>query len=175
MALLPIITVPDPLLRRDSTPVERIDDDLRRLAQDMLATMYEAPGVGLAAVQVAVPRRLIVVDITKPDEPARNPIVMVNPRVVETIGDDLRMYEEGCLSIPDVYAEVERPAMVKVTYTDLAGRDQELVCEQMMATVLQHEIDHLDGKLFIDFLSKLRRDRIIKKLVKAKRDSAEVF
>ena len=95
MALLPIITVPDPLLRRESAPVERIDDDLRRLAQDMLATMYEAPGVGLAAVQVAVPRRLIVVDITKPDEPARNPIVMVNPRVVETIGDDLQDVRGG--------------------------------------------------------------------------------
>jgi len=172
MAVLPIIKVPDPLLRRVSTPVERVDGEVRKLIEDMFATMYKAPGVGLAAVQVAVPRRIIVVDIVKNDTDPKQPIAMINPEIVEVIGDEVRQYEEGCLSIPDVYAELERPAEVRVRYVDAKGKPAELVCEGMLATVVQHEIDHLNGKLFIDHLSKLKRDIIIKKLVKAAREDA---
>ena len=174
MAILDIIKAPDPLLRRPSAPVERIDADLKRLVDNMFATMYKAPGVGLAAVQVGVPRRLLVMDIVKNDTDPKKPIVMFNPEIVEVIGDELRMHEEGCLSIPDVYAELERPGTVRVRYMDLAGKPLEMVCEGMLATVVQHEIDHLNGKLFIDYLSKLKRDIIIKKLVKAKRDEETV-
>ncbi len=170
MAILDIIRAPDPLLRRPSAPVERIDADLKRLVDNMFATMYKAPGVGLAAVQVGVPRRLIVMDIVKNDTDPKKPIVMFNPEIVEVIGAEMRMHEEGCLSIPDIYAELERPAQVRVRYLDLAGKPLAMVCEGMLATVVQHEIDHLNGKLFIDYLSKLKRDIIIKKLVKAKRD-----
>jgi peptide deformylase len=171
MAKLPIITLPDPLLRKPSTPIERIDDALRRLVADMLETMYDAPGIGLAAVQVAVPRRLVVIDIAKPETEARSPLAMINPMILETIGEELRSHEEGCLSIPDVYAEIERPNAVRVRFTDLDGKPAEMLCEGLLSTVVQHEIDHLDGKLFIDFLSRLRRDRIVKKMVKAKREA----
>jgi len=174
MAVLPIIKAPDPLLRRVSAPVERVDGDLRKLIDDMFATMYKAPGVGLAAVQVAVPRRVIVMDIVKKDDEEKQPIAMINPEIVEVIGDDVRMYEEGCLSIPDVYAELERPSMVRVRYTDAKGKPAVMVCEGMLATVVQHEIDHINGKLFIDHLSKLKRDIIIKKLVKAARDEEKI-
>ncbi len=174
MAILDIIKAPDPLLRRASAPVERIDTDLKRLIADMFATMYKAPGVGLAAVQVGVPRRLLVMDIVKNDTDPKRPIAMLNPEIVEVIGDALRMHEEGCLSIPDVYAELERPNQVRVRYMDVSGHPTEMICEGMLATVVQHEIDHLNGKLFIDYLSKLKRDIIIKKLVKAKRDEATV-
>jgi peptide deformylase len=174
MAILDIIRVPDPLLRRPSAPIERIDATLKRLVDDMFATMYKAPGVGLAAVQVAVPRRLLVMDIVKNDTDPKKPIVMLNPEIVEVIGDQLRMHEEGCLSIPDIYAELERPEKVRVRYMDLSGKQTEMVCEGMLATVVQHEIDHLNGKLFIDYLSKLKRDIIIKKMAKAKRDEETV-
>ena len=174
MAILDIIKAPDPLLRRKSLPVERVDADLRRLVADMFATMYKAPGVGLAAVQVAVPRRILVMDIVKNDLDPKQPIAMLNPEIVEVIGDELRMHEEGCLSIPDVYAEIERPSHVRVRYMDLAGMPVEMICDGMLATVVQHEIDHLNGKLFIDHLSKLKRDIIVKKLVKARRENATV-
>jgi peptide deformylase len=174
MAVLPIIKVPDPLLRRVSAPVERVDGDVRKLIDDMFATMYKAPGVGLAAIQVAVPRQVLVMDIVKNDDEEKQPIAMINPRIVETVGDELRMHEEGCLSIPDVYAELERPNAVRVRYVDMKGKPAEMVCEGMLATVVQHEIDHLNGKLFIDHLSKLKRDIIIKKIVKAARDSETV-
>ncbi len=174
MAILDIIKAPDPLLRRVSSPVERIDAELKRLVDDMFATMYKAPGVGLAAVQVGVARRLLVMDIVKNDTDPKNPIAMLNPEIVEVIGDELRMHEEGCLSIPDVYAELERPNKVRVRYLDMSGKTVERVCQDMLATVVQHELDHLNGKLFIDHLSKLKRDIIIKKLVKAKRDEETV-
>ncbi|MEZ5775647.1 MAG: peptide deformylase [Hyphomicrobiaceae bacterium] len=167
MAKLPIITLPDPLLRRESAAVERVDDELQRLIEDMLETMYDAPGIGLAAIQVAVPRRLFVVDIATGDEP-KSPIAMINPEIVEVIGEDLRSHEEGCLSIPEVYAEIERPNAVRVRYIDRNGQPAELLAEGLMATVVQHEYDHLNGKLFIDFLSRLKRDRIIKKMTKQK-------
>ena len=174
MPALPIIKVPDPLLRRRSLAVERVDGDVRRLVDDMFATMYKAPGVGLAAIQVAVPRRVLVMDIVKDETAPKQPHAMINPEIVEIIGNEVRLYEEGCLSIPDVFAELERPSKVRVRYLDLKGKPAEMVCEGILATVVQHEIDHLNGKLFIDHLSKLKRDIIIKKLVKAARDSETV-
>ncbi len=167
-----IITLPDPLLRSRSAPVERVDDELRALIDDMFETMYDAPGIGLAGVQIAVPRRLIVMDASyrsadeEGGEAPKVPIVMVNPEIIAR-GDELRAHEEGCLSIPEFYAEVERPANVTVRYLDRDGKQQEQECEGILATVVQHEVDHLDGKLFIDYISRLKRDRVIKKFVKA--------
>ena len=172
MAKRKIITLPDPLLRRSSAPVERVDDELRALIDDMLETMYDAPGIGLAAVQLAIPRRLIVMDVKyrtseeEGGEVAREPIAMVNPEILSR-GDEMRVHEEGCLSIPEFYAEVERPAHVTVRYVDREGKQREMECEDVLATVVQHEIDHLNGKLFIDYISRLKRDRVIKKFVKA--------
>jgi peptide deformylase len=170
MAVLPIIKLPDPILRQVSKPVEQVDDDLRRLVADMFATMYDAPGVGLAAIQVAVPRRLLVLDVAgKEEEP--QPIAMINPEIL-TLGDQLRMHEEGCLSIPDTHVEIERPSTVRVRFLDQHGLAQELEAEGLLATAIQHEIDHLDGRLIIDFLSKLRRDMVIRKFKKAAKAGA---
>lgn len=171
MAKLPIIILPDPILRQPSAPVERVDDALNRLIDDMLETMYAAPGVGLAAVQVGVPRRLLVLDVSDKDE-EKQPIAMINPELV-SLGGEMRMHEEGCLSIPDVRIEIERPASVTVRYTDRAGARQELTADGLLATAIQHEIDHLDGKLIIDFLTRLKRDIIIRRFRKqAKEGSA---
>lgn len=169
MAKLSIITLPDPILRRKAAPVERVDDDLRRLAADMLDTMYEAPGVGLAAPQVGISRRLIVVDATRDEQP-KNPIVLINPEIVST-GAERRLYEEGCLSIPEVLVEIERPATVVVRYTDRDGQPQQIAADGLLATVLQHEIDHLDGRLIIDFLSRLKRDIVVRRFRKQSRGS----
>jgi peptide deformylase len=171
MAKLEIITLPDPLLRTMSAPVERIDDDLRKLADDMLESMYDAPGVGLAAVQVGVPRRLIVLDTAKGDDPP-SPLVMINPEIV-ALGEDLRLHEEGCLSIPDVRIDIERPASVTVKFLDRDGKPQELSAEGLLATAIQHEIDHLNGRLIIDFLSRLKRDIIIRRFKKQAKADAE--
>lgn len=171
MSKLDIITLPDPLLRKSSAPVERVDDELRVLMDDMLETMYDAPGIGLAAVQIAVPRRLIVMDVAYRDtddeggEAPRKPICMVNPEIVAQ-SDEMRVHEEGCLSIPEFYAEVERPAKITVRYVDREGKERTRECEDILATVVQHEVDHLNGKLFIDYISRLKRDRVIKKFVK---------
>jgi peptide deformylase len=164
MALLPIVILPDPLLRKPSAPVERVDDELRALADNMLETMYEAPGVGLAAVQVGVPRRLIVADAAGKDE-ERRPLVLINPEIL-ALGADMRVHEEGCLSIPDVRVEIERPASLKVRYLDRDGKPQELDAEGLLATVIQHEVDHLNGRLIIDFMSRLKRDIIVRKFRK---------
>lgn len=167
-----IITLPDPLLRKPSAPVERVDDELRKLMDDMLETMYDAPGIGLAAVQVAVPRRVIVMDVSyrhsdeEGGERPKDPLCMVNPEILSR-GDELRVHEEGCLSIPEFYAEIERPAHIVARYIDQQGKEQEKEFEGLLATVIQHEVDHLDGKLFIDYLSRLKRDRVVKKFVKA--------
>ena len=164
MTIKPIIFIPDPVLRQVSKPVERFDADLRKFSDDMLATMYDAPGIGLAAIQVAEPIRMVVIDLAKEgDAPA--PHVFINPVIGER-SDEPSSYEEGCLTIPDYYAEVERPATVRVTYQDLDGKPQEIKAEGLMATCLQHEIDHLDGVLFIDHISKLKRDMVIKKFKK---------
>jgi len=170
MSVKPLIILPDPLLRQVSKPVERIDAPLRKFATDMLDTMYDAPGIGLAAIQVGEPIRLLVIDLAKEGEP-RAPQVFVNPEVVSS-ADERSVYEEGCLSIPDYYAEVERPAAVTVTYTDLDGTQREMKADGLMATCLQHEIDHLNGVLFIDHISKLKRDMVVKKFKKLARDKA---
>ncbi|MER8592640.1 peptide deformylase [Mesorhizobium sp. M1182] len=170
MSIKPLIILPDPVLRQVSKPVERVDGDLRKLAGDMLDTMYDAPGIGLAAIQVGEPLRMLVIDLAKEDEtPA--PHVFINPEILES-SDQRSVYEEGCLSIPDYYAEVERPAAVRVKFLDRDGKLQEIEAEGLMATCLQHEIDHLNGVLFIDYISKLKRDMVVKKFKKLARDKA---
>jgi peptide deformylase len=169
MALRKIITIPDAQLRLVSAPVAAVDKGILQLADDMLETMYDAPGIGLAAIQIGVPQRILVIDLAKKDE-ARNPIVFINPEIIGQ-SEELSVYEEGCLSIPEFYEEVERPAVVKVRFTNAKGKVEEIDADGLLATCLQHEIDHLDGKLFIDYLSKLKRDRVMKKFSKiAKRD-----
>lgn len=170
MSLLPIITLPDPLLRQPSQPVERIDAELLRLAGDMLETMYDAPGVGLAAVQVGVPRRLIVLDVGEEGDGPK-PLVMINPEILD-VGPELRIYEEGCLSIPDVRIDIERPSTARVRYLDRNGKLVEIDAEGLLATAVQHEVDHLEGKLIIDFLSRLKRDMVIKRFKKLARNEA---
>lgn len=165
MALRDIIILPDKRLRLVSDPVSSFDSTLKTLVEDMLETMYHAPGIGLAAIQVAAPRRVVTLDVAKKDEP-RNPQVFVNPEVVWA-SEERSVYEEGCLSIPQVNEDVERPARVTVRYQDLEGRAQEMHAEGLLATCIQHEIDHLNGVLFIDRLSKLKRDRIVKRFEKA--------
>ena len=165
MALRDILILPDPRLRIVSKPVQTIDAETRRLIEDMFATMYDAPGIGLAAIQVGAPKRIITLDLAKKDEPAQ-PQVFINPEILWTSAEK-STYEEGCLSIPDYYEEVERPAQVKVRYLDLEGKLREVDAARLLATVLQHEIDHLNGVLFIDHISKLKRDRVIKKFIKA--------
>jgi peptide deformylase len=167
---LEIITLPDKSLRAPSAPVERVDDETRRFMDDMLETMYEAPGIGLAAVQVGVPRRLITVDVAqREDETADpDPMFLINPEILWT-SDERAVHEEGCLSIPEYYAEVERPAAVRVRYLDRDGKLQEIEANSILAVCLQHEIDHLNGTLFIDHLSKLKRDMVIKKFTKQAR------
>jgi peptide deformylase len=171
MALRPIITLPDPKLRLVSQRIERIDAPVKTLIDDMIETMHDAPGVGLAAIQIAAPIRLLVVDLAKKGEPP-DPQVFVNPETLWS-SQERSSYEEGCLSIPEYYAEVERPASVRVRYLDGEGKAREVLAEGMLATVLQHEIDHLDGVLFIDHISKLKRDRVIKKFQKAARRSGD--
>ena len=165
MALREIIILPDKRLRLRCLPVEAIDAELRLLVDDMFETMYEAPGIGLAAIQIGVPKRVIVMDLAKKDDP-KEPRVFVNPQVL-WVSDEKATYEEGCLSIPEFYEEVERPSRVRVRFLDLEGAEQELEASGLLATCLQHEIDHLDGVLFIDHISKLKRDRVIKKFAKA--------
>ncbi len=164
---LDIITLPDRKLRTKSAPVERVDDEVRKLMDAMLETMYAAPGIGLAAVQVNVPRRIVTIDVAqREDENAKpDPLFLINPEILWS-SDDVQTAEEGCLSIPEYFAEVERPASVRVAYVDRDGKQQEMTAEGVLAVCLQHEIDHLDGKLFIDYLSKLKRDMVIKKFTK---------
>jgi peptide deformylase len=169
MAILPIILLPDPILRQVSKPVERVDADVRRLVANMFETMYDAPGVGLAAIQVAVSRRVLVLDVAGKDDPPA-PIAMINPELLSR-GDELRMHEEGCLSIPDTHVEIERPATVRVRFLDEKGAIQEFDADGLLATAIQHEIDHLDGRLIIDRLSKLRRDMVIRKFRKLAKTS----
>jgi peptide deformylase len=168
--IYPIITIPDPVLRQAADPVERVDDELRKLMDDMLATMYDAPGVGLAAPQIGISRRVIVMDGARDEDPP-DPIVMANPEIL-TLSDEMRVHEEGCLSIPEVTAEVERPALARVAFLDREGKPQEIELEGIWATIVQHEIDHLNGVLFIDYLSRLKRDMIVKKFTKQKRAEA---
>jgi peptide deformylase len=172
MAIRPLVILPDAQLRQTSEPIGEITDDIRALAADMLETMYDAPGIGLAAIQIGVPKRLVVIDLAKPPEEERKPIVLLNPEITWT-SDEKRTYEEGCLSIPEYYEEVERPDRVKYRYRTLEGETIEAEADGVMATCLQHEIDHLNGVLFIDYISKLKRDRVIKKFQKAAKREAE--
>jgi peptide deformylase len=167
VAKLDIITLPDRKLRMKSAAVERVDDDLRKLMDSMLETMYAAPGIGLAAVQVNVARRVVTIDVAKreDDTASPDPLFLINPEILWA-SDDSAVAEEGCLSIPEYFAEVERPAKVRVAYIDRDGHKQEIEAEGVLAVCLQHEIDHIDGRLFIDRLSKLKRDMVIKKFAK---------
>jgi peptide deformylase len=165
----PILIHPDPRLKKLCEPVAEITPEIRRLADDMLETMYDAPGIGLAAPQVGVTKRLLVMDCIKDGPP--EPMVLINPEVTWT-SEDLSVYEEGCLSIPDQYAEVKRPAEVQVRWTDLDGKPQDRQFSGLWATCVQHEIDHLDGRLFIDYLGPLKRQLITRKMEKLKRERA---
>jgi peptide deformylase len=160
-----IIKLPDKRLRQVSEPVKTIDASIRKLADEMLETMYEAPGIGLAAIQIGVPKRVVTMDLSKKDDQP-HPRVFINPEITWT-SDDKAIHEEGCLSIPEYYEEVERPAEVKVKFLDLDGKPHEITARGLFATCVQHEVDHTNGVLFIDYLSKLKRDRVIKKFVKA--------
>ena len=175
MALLPILTAPDPRLEKKSLPVDTVDAGVRQLMDDMLETMYDAPGIGLAAPQVGVLKRVIVLDIDREDTKT-GPLFMANPEIVAASDEDVS-YEEGCLSVPDHYSDVVRPATVTVRYLDRDGKQQDLACDGLLATCVQHEIDHLDGVLFIDHISALKRNMILRKLLKARkeqeRDAAE--
>jgi peptide deformylase len=169
MPKLRIIKLPDPILREPSLPVETVDEDVRAFLNDMLETMYAAPGVGLAAVQVGVLRRMLVIDTVRGEDEPKRPLMLINPEIVAQ-GDTPRVHEEGCLSIPEMYAEVQRPALVRVRYVDIEGKQREEEFEDLLATVVQHEIDHLDGHLFIDHLSRLKRDLLVKKFYKAQKE-----
>jgi peptide deformylase len=164
MAILPILVAPHPVLKAKAAPVAAVDDAVRALMDDMLETMYAAPGIGLAAPQVGVSKRIVVLDVAHKDEPPA-PMCLVNPKVIWT-SEELNVYEEGCLSVPRQYAEVERPARVKVRFLDRDGAQREVEADGLLATCMQHEIDHLDGKLFIDYLSALKRNMILRKVKK---------
>lgn len=160
-----ILQLPDPVLRKVSTPVEKIDGEVKKLIEDMFETMYDAPGVGLAAIQIGVARRVVTIDATRGDE-EKKPMVFINPEIV-SVSEETDSKEEGCLSIAEFYEEVERPSAVKVRYMDEKGKTQEIEADGLLARALQHEIDHLNGILFIDHISKLKRDRVTKKFTKA--------
>ena len=167
MAIKKILTEPDPFLRQKSIKVEVVDDEIRSLMNDMLETMYAAPGIGLAAIQIGVPKRIIVIDLSRNDE-KKNPLYFVNPEVINNSNTN-DSYEEGCLSVPGQFAEIERPNKCKVKFLDYNGNEKILETEGLLSTCIQHEIDHLEGILFIDYLSKLKKNMIIKKLSKQKK------
>jgi len=176
MAILPIVEVPDPRLRQISAPVETVDDDVRALVRDMFETMYAAPGIGLAAIQIGVPKRILVIDLQDPEEeggePVRNPLVFINPEIVAQSEQDVP-YSEGCLSIPDQYAEVDRPDRIHARWLDENGNAHDEEIEGLLAICLQHEMDHLNGILFIDHLSRLKRDMVLKKLAKQRKEQGK--
>ncbi|MCW6508081.1 peptide deformylase [Lichenifustis flavocetrariae] len=171
MAIRPIITLPDPKLRLTSEKIGTVDDSIRALFDDMIETMYDAPGIGLAAIQLGLPHRLVVLDLARQDEP-KTPLFLVNPEIVWS-SEERSVYEEGCLSIPDYYEEVERPASVRIRFRDREGGDGELLADGLLATAIQHEIDHLNGVLFVDHISRLKRERVLRKFVKAAKKAAE--
>ena len=168
MALREILTEPNRILRQKSLPVDKVDDNLQKLMDDMLETMYAAPGIGLAAIQVGVTKRVIVLDIARKDEP-KNPMYFVNPEIIKKSKNN-STYEEGCLSVPGQFAEIDRPDKCHIKYLDYYGKPQEIKAEGMLATCIQHEMDHLEGILFIDYLSKLKKTMIVKKLSKQKKE-----
>ena len=173
MAQRKIIIEPDTILRKTSEALEKVDNELRELMDDMLETMYAAPGIGLAAVQIGVLKRLIVIDISKEKE-KKNPLFLINPEIIFK-SKNTSVYEEGCLSLPGYFAEIERPAECKIKYIGYDGKKKEMTASGLLATCIQHEVDHLNGKLFIDYLSKLKKDMIIKKLVKHKKELNKII
>ena len=168
-----IIIEPDPILRKKSQPLEKVDDQLKNLMDDMLETMYAAPGIGLAAVQIGILKRIVVIDVSKENE-KKNPFFFINP-IIKSRSKKTSVYEEGCLSLPGHFAEVERPAECEIDYIDYNGNKKNLKASGILATCVQHEIDHLNGILFIDYLSKLKKDMIIKKLVKQKKEVDKII
>ena len=168
MSLKNIIIEPNPILRKKSEPLEQVNNDTRKLIDDMLQTMYAAPGIGLAAVQVGILKRVIVVDVSKKED-EKKPISLINPEIIYK-SKETSLFEEGCLSLPGYFAEIERPAKCKIKYVDYDGKKAEIETEGLLSTCIQHEIDHLNGILFIDYLSKLKKDMIIKKLNKQKKE-----
>ena len=168
MSIKNILIEPDPILRKKSEPLENVNEETRKLLDDMLQTMYSAPGIGLAAVQIGILRRIVVIDVSKKEE-ERKPIFLINPEITFK-SKETSLFEEGCLSLPGYFAEIERPAKCKVKYLDYNGKQTELDAEGLLSTCIQHEIDHLNGVLFIDYLSKLKKDMIIKKLKKQKKE-----
>ncbi|WOE73790.1 peptide deformylase [Alterisphingorhabdus coralli] len=174
MAIRPIVEVPDARLKTVSKPVEVFDDELKTLVEDMFDTMYDAPGIGLAAIQVGVPLRVLVIDLQEPDEndePVKDPRIFINPEILDP-SEDVSTYQEGCLSVPDQYADVDRPATCTARWQDLDGNVHEERMEGLLATCLQHEMDHLEGILFIDHLSRLKRQMVLRKLSKARKAAA---
>jgi peptide deformylase len=163
-----IVIEPDPILRKKSEILEKVDDELRKLLDDMLETMYSAPGIGLAAVQIGILKRLIVIDISK-EKDKKNPLFLINPEIISK-SESTSIYEEGCLSLPGHFAEIERPAECHIKYIDYEGKKREIKASGLLSTCIQHEVDHLNGVLFIDYLSKLKKDMIVKKLVKHKKE-----
>jgi peptide deformylase len=170
MTTRPILIIPDSKLRTISEPVGKIDSEIKKLVEDMFETMYEAPGIGLAAIQVGVQRRVITIDVAREDE-GKKPVAFINPEIIAA-SEETSVYSEGCLSIPEYYEEVERPARVAVRFQDVDGAVREVEANGLFATCIQHEIDHLNGVLFIDHISKLKRDRVMKKFTKAARREA---
>ena len=168
-----ILTEPDPILRKKCEPLEKVDTETKKLMDDMLETMYAAPGIGLAAIQVGILKRLVVIDISKGEE-EKKPIFLINPQIIHQ-SKKTSIYEEGCLSLPGQFAEIERPAECTLKYIDYNGKEKELKADGLLATCIQHEVDHLNGILFIDYLSKLKKDMIIKKLVKQKKEIERVI
>ena len=168
MSLKKLITVPDEILRKTSDPVENIGKDERKLINDLFETMYDSKGIGLAAVQVGILKRILVIDVSNKDE-KKQPIVLINP-VIKNLSEEMSVYEEGCLSIPETYIEIERPKICEIEYIDEKGTKKNLKCDGLLSTCVQHEINHLDGKLIIDHLSKLKKDFIIKKISKIKKN-----
>ena len=173
MTIKKILTEPDPFLRQKSENVEEVNDDIRTLMDDMLDTMYDAPGIGLAAIQIGIPKRVIVIDLSKNEE-EKTPMYFVNPEILNKSKEDAS-YEEGCLSVPGQFAEISRPDKCKVKFLDYNGEEQILEAEGLLATCIQHEMDHLEGILFIDYLSKLKKNMIIKKLSKHKKSLERVI
>ena len=173
MSIKDIITVPDETLKKISDPVTRVGINEKRFIKDLFDTMYNSNGIGLAAVQVGVLKRILVIDVSAKDE-KKKPMAFINP-IIKKTSNDTAIYEEGCLSIPDTYIEIERPKVCEIEYIDLDGKKKNLKCDGLLSTCLQHEINHLDGKLIIDFLSKLKKDLIVKKLSKVKQNADRVI
>ena len=173
MSIKPIITVPNEVLKKISDPIEKVGDNEKQLVKDLFETMYDSNGIGLAAVQVGILKRILVIDVSTKEE-KKNPLCFINP-VIKKISDETSIYEEGCLSIPDTFIEIERPKICEVEYVDINGKIKNLKCDGLLSTCLQHEINHLDGKLIIDHLSKLKKDIIIKKISKLQKNPDRIL